>query len=178
MTFGKAAGLTAGFIGAFGLGVAVGPSITHRNSQATVVSTPPVVAEVPTVRQEKADTPAATRTPNRSRAEASAAKSRSNVVAVAPPTHPELQQRLKKVLNRGANLNVAAAGFRSGEEFAAVAHASQNTKVPFMILKHYVVEERMPLDEALRASKPDIDAAAEAKKARTAAKSDVASLPL
>jgi hypothetical protein len=178
MTFGKAAGLTAGFIGAFGLGVAVGPSITQRDTHAAVTSTPPVVAEVPQVPQEKPKAGSAARTPSRARAEASAAKSRSSVVAVAPATHPQLQQRLKRVLNRGANLNVAAAGFKSGEEFAAVAHASRNTKVPFMVLKHYVVEERMPLDKALRSSKPDIDAAAEAKKARSAARSDVASLAL
>jgi hypothetical protein len=46
----------------------------------------------------------------------------------------------KPVLSEGMNLAIAAKGFRSGEEFAAVAHASRNLDVPFMVLKHRVLE--------------------------------------
>ena len=70
----------------------------------------------------------------------------------------------------------AADGFQNAEEFATVAHAAHNTQLPFMLLKHRVLEERMPLDAAIRASKPDIDASAEATKARTEAKADVKAL--
>ena len=44
--------------------------------------------------------------------------------AVALST-PELQARLKPVLNKGTNMTIAAEGFRSAEEFATVAHAAQ-----------------------------------------------------
>ena len=71
-------------------------------------------------------------------------------------------------------MSVAAEGFRSGEEFATVAHAARNTNVPFMVLKHRVVDEGRTLEEALRDVKPGIDAKAEAARAQAAAKSDVA----
>jgi hypothetical protein len=45
-----------------------------------------------------------------------------------------------------------------------------------MLLKHRVLEEGMSLDEAIRASKRDIDVAAESKKARAEAIEDVKSL--
>ena len=59
-----------------------------------------------------------------------------------PADKPELQARLKPVLNQGAKMDIAAEGFRSGEQFAAVAHAARNTQIPFMVLKHRVVDER------------------------------------
>jgi len=92
--------------------------------------------------------------------------------------HPELCERLKPVLNRGADMSKAADGFRSGQEFATVAHASKNTQVPFMLLKHRVLNERMSLASAILASHPDTNAAAEVAKARAEAKSDLDSLNL
>jgi len=179
MTFGKAAGLTAGFIGAFGLGVAVGPSMINRDGRPVAASIPEASADTaPEIAENKAETPAPTRTPARPRAGVSRLRRSDDVVVVAPATHPELQQRLKPVLNRGADLRKAADGFRNGEEFAAVAHAAHNTNVPFMLLKHRVLDERMSLDKAIRASAPFLNAAAEAQKARMAARSDVASLAL
>lgn len=44
--------------------------------------------------------------------------------------------RLKDVLNQGTNVQMAAEGFRNGEQVAAVAHAARNTGVPFMVLKN------------------------------------------
>jgi hypothetical protein len=82
--------------------------------------------------------------------------------------------RLKPVLNRGARMDVAAQGFRSAEEFATVAHAARNTNVPFMVLKHRVLVEGRTLADAIRESKPDVDARAEVAKAAAAAKSDIA----
>jgi hypothetical protein len=91
-------------------------------------------------------------------------------------SEPRLHDRLKPVLNRGARMTVAAEGFRSAEEFAAVAHAARNTNVPFMVLKHRVVEEGQTLEAALHAVKPEIDAKAEVARAQAAAKSDVAAI--
>ena len=84
--------------------------------------------------------------------------------------------RLKPVLNRGARMDVAAEGFRSAEEFAAVAHAARNTNVPFMLLKHHVVEEGRTLADAIHDAKPDVDAKAEAARSEASAKSDIAAV--
>ena len=89
---------------------------------------------------------------------------------------PALQQRLKPVLNRGANMAMAADGFRSAEQFATVAHAARNTEVPFMVLKHRVLNEGKSLAQAIRESKPAIDAANEASQARAQARSDIAAI--
>lgn len=172
MRFGKAAGLTAGFLGVFAAGVAVGPSLTQRAEQNAAVpqvhvsepsNTAPVAAAQPAPRPVRAP---------------STFRVSKEVVIVAPPTHPELYDRLKPVLNRGADLNKAADGFRNGEEFAAVAHAARNTRVPFMLLKQRVLHENMSLDEAIRASNPDADARSEAARARTEAKSDLSAINL
>jgi hypothetical protein len=80
------------------------------------------------------------------------------------------------VLNKGANITVAAEGFRSAEEFATVAHAARNTEVPFLLLKHRVLNEGKSLTQAIRESKPAADAAAEAKHAGSQARTDIASI--
>jgi hypothetical protein len=89
---------------------------------------------------------------------------------------PELHAQLKPLLNRGADMNVAAQDFRDAEQFAAVAHAARNTEIPFMVLKHRVVNEHKPLATAIRELKPDVDAAAQAKRAEAEARSDIAAL--
>jgi hypothetical protein len=89
---------------------------------------------------------------------------------------PALQERLKPVLNRGANMALAAEGFRSAEEFATVAHAARNTAVPFVLLKHRVLNEGKSVAQAIRESKPAVDAATEANLARAQARSDLASI--
>ena len=83
---------------------------------------------------------------------------------------------MKPVLARGTKLPVAAEGFRDAEQFATLAHAAQNTQVPFILLKHRVIAEGQSLEQAIRASKPEIDAKGEVARARAAAKSDIAAL--
>ncbi len=92
------------------------------------------------------------------------------VVIVPSASHPELQRRLKPVLNRGADMSKAADGFRNAEEFALVAHAARETQVPFMLLKHRVLEEGMSLDKAIRASKAVVE------KVKSAAREDLSAL--
>ena len=66
-------------------------------------------------------------------------------------------------------------GFRA-EQFATLAHAARNTQVPFILLKHRVLTEGQTLEEAIRASKPDIDAHVEALKAKGMARADILSV--
>ncbi len=171
MTFAKNAALTAGFVAAFALGVWTGPRLVDQ--------TPDIVADV---RPVVVDTPAPV-------AAIEPVKTRSTRVAVGggataftpmrttiAVSTPELHQRLKPLLNKGANMDVAAEGFNSAEQFATVVHASQNTDVPFMLLKHRVLNEGDTLVAAIRKSKPQVDAVVEVDRARAEARSDIATL--
>jgi hypothetical protein len=176
MTYARVAGITAGFVCAFGIGLWTGTQMTDRHTQEA-----PAVAAAPA--PDTSAAPAAPRPAARARAAAapSAAKAdrptefapmRTSVTAAAP----ELQHRLKPLLKPGAKMVVAADGFNSAEQFATVAHASQNTDVPFMLLKHRVLNEGDTLVSAIRKSKPDIDAVAEVDRARAEARADLAQL--
>jgi hypothetical protein len=181
MTLVKASALTAGFVGAVALGVAIGPSLTERLSdreENTAAATQPAVSEQakPAERASRARVPART---------ASAAEKSANApVAIAANAvradEPRVQERLKPVLNRGTKMDVAAEGFLTAEEFATVAHAAKNTSVPFMVLKHRVLSEKRPMEEsiadAIREFKPELNAKAEVARARNDAKSDLADI--
>ena len=166
MTMGKMTALGLGFVGAFALGVWTGPHIMQRvDREASAVHE---TVAVPGSQSEAAK-PAS---------EASTATRRAPVARTArvEVTAPALQDRLKPVLNRGANMAVAADGFHSAEQFATVAHAARNTDVPFLLLKHRVLNEGKSVAEAIRESKPAVNAAVEADLARAQARSDVASI--
>jgi hypothetical protein len=180
MTIGKASILAAGFVGAFALGVVVGPSMTDRvRDRRTAISERAVETSPPSAATTKAPAAASQRTRTaRSTPRAAARATAESVgpVAAIPATQPDVQQRLKKVLNRGANMTIAAEGFQNAEQFATVAHAARNTEVPFMLLKHRVLNEGRTLEQAILASKPAADAEAEVRQARAAAKSDLAAI--
>ncbi len=165
MTLGKSVALAMGFVVAMALGVWVGPYLTDRapfNRDHKTAAQDVAPAQAP-------DRHAAARPTAPAARESS---SRGVVPAVALST-PELQARLKPVLNKGANMTIAAEGFRSAEEFATVAHAARNTEVPFMVLKHRVLTEGKSLAKAIRESKPDVNANAEVRRAREEARSDL-----
>jgi len=164
MTMGKMTALALGLLGGFALGVWTGPHITHRADRA-VSAVHDTVAEP--------DTPPATTAAVEPRPARRAPAARTARVEISAPA---LHDRLKPVLNKGANLEVAAEGFRSAEQFAAVAHAARNTKLPFLLLKHRVLNEGKSLAQAIRESKPEADAAAEAKLAGTQAQHDIESI--
>ncbi|HEV3056679.1 MAG TPA: hypothetical protein VGY48_00465 [Vicinamibacterales bacterium] len=166
MKVGNALALTAGFVAAIALGVAIGPSLTDRAraDRSPAVDAQPAVAG-------PAQPVAATSPQPRPKAKKTVAKT-----ATISATRPDLYERLKPVLNRGANMSLAAEGFHDGAQFAAVAHAARNTDVPFVLLKHRVLKERQSLASAIRASRPDANAEREANRARMEAKSDVAAL--
>ena len=184
MTVGKATALTAAFLGVFAAGVAVGPSVRDlfldRQPRAAAEPAQTVATSAPDAEKLPARPPARSTTRAKAavsnRTSAAPVERRSTASAAMPASEPRMHARLKPVLNPGAKMTVAAEGFRTAEEFAAVAHAARNTNVPFMVLKHRVVEEGQTLERALRDVKPDVDAKAEVARAQAAAKSDVAAI--
>jgi hypothetical protein len=183
MTAGKAATLTAAFVGVFVVGVAVGPSVRDRLSFGHTPMAAPSVDSAEPIPPAPAASPARVNPPRAKAATLPRKGTSPNAVAsntapssTLPASEPRLHARLKPVLNRGARMDIAADGFRSAEEFAAVAHAARNTNVPFMVLKHRVVAEGRTLADAIHDTKPDVDARVEAARAEAAAKSDIAAV--
>ena len=165
MTLGKAAALTAAFAAVFAAGVWTGPYMTRhwQPESSTAVSAPMPSTNAPA--------PAAVTSKTATR------RSELPKAASGPaPTAPEVQKLVKPLLNRGTDMEVAAEGFRTAEQFATVAHAAKNTGVPFMVLKHRVLNQGKPLSTAIRESKPDINVAAEASLALGQARRDISSL--
>lgn len=169
MTKGTTTALVVGVLAVGALGVWQAPSLMDRDRDATA---PPAAVASPSVE---------TATPRRTPASRAVATRNTDKTTIAPdvvPTlpagHPELQARLKTVLNRGTRMKDAADGFRDAEQFASVAHAARNTGVPFALLKHRVLDEHQTLARAIRESKASIDAEREARRARNAARYDIA----
>jgi hypothetical protein len=163
VTTAKTLTVTAGLAGALALGVWAVPRVMDDDERAT----DRMVSEI----SEPAPADRAAAKPRAARRAPAAPK-----VAALPATTPELHDRLKPVLNRGTKMALAADGFRSAEQFATVAHLARNTEVPFVVLKHRVLEEGKSLAAAVRESKPDVNAAAEVRRARAAAREDVKAL--
>jgi hypothetical protein len=179
MSFGKTAALTAGFVGVFALGVFTGPYVTERtapDASAAVAVHEPAPAPVPAPAARPASKPrdvvGTTGFAAKTDRAAEFAPMKSSVGVTAPALH----SRLKPLLNSGADMEIAAEGFNSAEQFATVAHAAQNTEVPFMLLKHRVLNEGDTLVAAIRKSKPKADAVVEVDRARAEARADLAQL--
>ena len=183
MTVGKASALAAGFVGALALGVAIGPTVHDRLSKtstgdtAVTESAPAPTTPVPAARSSKRAAAAAPAKSERARASEPLVPAgppgsvRSVAVAV---WEPDLRERVQSVLNKGTKLELAAEDFRTAEEFVTVAHAARKTSVPFMVLKHRVLNEGRTLSDAIHEVKPDLDAKAEVARAREAAQADLA----
>jgi hypothetical protein len=174
MTTGKATVWTLVLVGVIGLGVWVAPKIADRASSPSTVSERTTATPGHTAAPaEKASQPMA----RRSTPEGTAAKAAADAeLPKLSPQTPELLDRLQPLLNRGADMKIASEGFKDAELFASVAHASKNTQVPFVLLKHRVLREGMTLDRAIAELKPKVDASVEASRARAEARSDIASL--
>jgi hypothetical protein len=171
-----------GLVGGLALGVWIGSEMTSGREAATpgpaavatqvaeepAAPTPPPAKPKRAVRVARASRAAVVNAP--------APESAPKLVMTIPVSAPELHARIKPVLARGTKLPLAAEGFTSAEQFATLAHAARNTQVPFILLKHRVLTEGQSLEQALRASKPDLDVKAEAARARAAARSDIASV--
>jgi hypothetical protein len=180
MSWAKGFALVVAFVGAIGLGVWTGPYITHRASTVgeTIASTTQSPAASVEASRAAPNAPrAATIHRPKAKSKQSAAEAPALTASVTTPTvpaaAPALHVRLKPLLNKGADMGIASEDFDTAEQFAAVAHAARNTNVPFMVLKDRVVYKGKSLEAALREFKPDLNAAAEAQRAHSEAKSDL-----
>jgi hypothetical protein len=178
MTVRNASLLTAGFVAMFALGVMTSPTI--RDYWSTM-NAPEATAAAPAV-ERSAPAPVKAKRPARGARASSlparegvAAKRASNTVETIPVSvwEPELRDRVKAVLNPGSRPEIAAADFDNGEQFMTVAHAARNTKVPFMVLKDRVLNRGQSLAEAIDELRPELDATAEVRRARAAARADL-----
>jgi hypothetical protein len=165
MTTGKTAAITTGFVAAFALGVFTSPYLMDRTESTTSTPVATVETDVPIAPAP----PASSARASKSSAEAATVP---DLVAL-PASTPAVQDRLKNVLRSGAKMDVASEGFDNAEQFATVAHASRNTEVPFMLLKHRVVEQGKSVESALEESNPELDASAEVSLARAQAREDM-----
>lgn len=159
MKFTRASLVYLGVVGAFGLGLAVGPLVGARHGEASAAVgakaiAPVVTASVATPAAERRLTPRLERVPT----------------ASAEP----VQRQVKLLLNRGADVRKASEGFANAYQFMTVAYAAKNTDIPFVVLKHRVLTEGRPLAAAIAEFKPELDGAAEVSRARAEARADLA----
>ncbi len=157
--FARTSTVMLGMVGAFALGLTIGPQITATRAVApapmTRVASDALAATAP------AATPAAPGAAPR-------------LERVLPASSPPVRQHAKRLLNDGADVTLAADGFHNARQFMTVAYAARNTEIPFVLLKHRVLTERMSLGRAIRESRPELDEAAEVTRARAEAKADLA----
>jgi hypothetical protein len=182
MKTGRTSAATLGLVGGVVLGAWIGSELMTSRVSAPE---PPAVTTEAVQESPAAAAPAkpkrVTRVNRVARAAASAVgaptpESTPRLVMTIPVSAPELHARMKPVLARGTKMPLAVEGFTSAEQFATIAHAARNTQVPFILLKHRVLVEGQSLEEAITASKPDIDARSEVQRARQEAKADMAAL--
>jgi hypothetical protein len=181
MKTGKTSAATLGLVGGLVLGAWIGAEMTQlRDIKA------PEPAAVTTQAVEEPAAPTAPAKPKRvtrvarvasgAAVDAPAPEAAPKLVMTIPVSAPELHARMKPVLARGTKLTLAVEGFTDAEQFATLAHAARNTQVPFILLKHRVLTDGQTLEEAIRASKPEIDARREALRAKGEARADILTL--
>lgn len=160
MSFAKVAAIAVSLAAAFALGVWTGPYFTDADGRTATVG-----SERPSDGSAGTAATATRRAPMRRGAREAPAMAASE---------PAVHEQLKPVMNHGTKMTIASEGFRDAEQFAVVAHAARNTGIPFMVLKHRLLDEGKTLSRAIEQSKPALDGAAEARRARTEAREDLA----
>ena len=188
MRTGKTSAATLGLVGGIVLGAWIGSELTNSRDEAAA----PAPVAVTTQAVEEPAAPTAKAKPRRvvnrvpriatvtgtAAVDAPAPEEAPRLVMTIPVSAPELHARMKPVLARGTKLPLAVEGFTDAAQFATLAHASRNTQVPFILLKHRVLTEGQSLEDAIRASRPDLDARVEALKAKGEARADILSLTM
>lgn len=173
MKTGTTTAAVLGLLGGAALGVWIGAEMASPDlSPAPVAVVQPVEAPAP---ETVKTMPRRGRVSRPIPAKAAAAEAPKLVMTI-PVSAPGLHDRMKPVLARGTRIPMAVEGFSDAEQFATIAHAARNTQVPFILLKHRVLTEGQSLEQAIRASKPDLDAAREVQRARVEARNDIAAL--
>ena len=179
MNLGRAVLFTVALVAVFIAGVITGPTIRDLRWQMTepaaTVAAPAAEPVAPaSVNKAERRMPRAKRSPSRTDDVVAAKKAPDTIQTIAVSVwEPELRDRVKAVLSPGSRLEVAAADFDDSEQFVTVAHAARNTKVPFMVLKDGLLNRGQSLAETIREFKPELDAKAEVKRARVAARADL-----
>lgn len=87
--------------------------------------------------------------------------------------HPRLASKLTGLLPAETDLSAAASGFRNLGQFVAAVHVSSNLGISFSALKTEMVDHELSLGQAIQLLKPEVDAGAEARKARASAEAEV-----
>lgn len=157
--FARTSTVILGMVGAFALGLTIGPQLTATRASAPAPITY-VTPEAPEAIVSAAAPAPRTAVPRLER--------------VLPASAPLVRQRVKRLLQDGADVRLAADGFHNARQLMTVAYAARNTEIPFVLLKHRVLTERMSLGRAIRESRPELDEAAEVSRARAEAKADLA----
>jgi uncharacterized membrane protein len=178
MTVGKAVLLTVVLVAVFIVGVISGPTIHQRWSDetapATTVSAPAAGPVTPAPAKAKARKPRAKPSSPRADDVVAAKKAPDTIQTIAVAVwEPDVRGRVKEVLSPGSDLEIAAADFDNSEQFVTVAHAARNTKVPFMVLKDGLLNKGQSLAQTIHEFKPELDAKAEVRRARAAARADL-----
>ncbi len=170
MKFIKASMLVLALGGAFALGVWTGPSMTESVRTARTQPSTAVLPVEQSAGAEEAPRPAMPVT-------------RAVVRHASNPFEPimsasaaPVQKAARAVLNEGTDVEMAAEGFNDATLFVSAAYAARNTGIPFMVLKHRMLTEGHTLSEAIRMSKPELDAVLEMERARTKARAVVGRL--
>lgn len=154
-----------GMVGAFALGLTVGPQLdANREPASSATVTAPAPAPEPEAPAVERPLPARKITAPK-------------LERVLPAEARPVQMQVKQILNRGTDVKVAAEGFQNARELMTVAHAAKNTEIPFVLLKHRVLTEHKSLAAAIREFKPELDEQAEVSRATTQAKADLARIP-
>lgn len=174
MKTGQISAAVVGLVVGVAVGVWIGAEITSSRGgkEASLAIVQPVEAATP----EPAKAAPRRARVSRVSPAASASTEAPKLVMTIPVSAPELHSRMKLVLARGTKIPLAVEGFKDAEQFATVAYAARNTQVPFVLLKHRVLTEGQSLEAAIRASKPELNAATEVERARSEARSDLAAL--
>ena len=188
MKTGRTSAAMLGLVGGIVLGAWIGSELTTSRiatapAPAAVTAqaieepaAPTVAAKTKRVSSSPRAASGALRADSGAAVDAPAPETAPRLVMTIPVSAPELHARMKPVMARGTKLPLAVEGFASAEQFATLAHAARNTQVPFILLKHRVLTEGQSLEDAIRASKPDIDARTEALRAMGEARADILSL--
>jgi hypothetical protein len=172
MTFGKASALTLGLLAAMAFGIWIGPYVMDSSPMVADKAAVKTAAPPAAVAEESAVASRAGRTAEK-RASAPEGEAMASAISTSAP---ELHARIKPLLNKGADMTLASAGFQDAEQFAAVAHAARNTEIPFVLLRHRVLNEGKTLSAAIQESRQDLNAEVEANLAFAQAKSDLAAV--
>jgi hypothetical protein len=170
MKFIKASMLVLALGGAYAIGVWTGPFLTESVRTASTETTAPAV---------QVDRPYASETTQKPATRVARGVVRPAVNPFEPTmsaTAPPVQKLAQSVLNQGTDVGMAADGFSDATLFVSTAYAARNTGIPFVLLKHRMLKEGLTLSEAIRISKPELDAVGEMERARTKARATIQQL--